>query len=158
MRLDIEQIMPGMKLAEPITNASGVTLMPAGIRLTPMFIARIRKWGIAALDVLVEKRPPDTAARRAALARKNAELAQKQKADGADGVDALTAEQEEFVRATVTEISRPFINVKNSPLMMQLRASAVRGLIAHGKSGVVNILRHPPVESALAEETASDGT
>ena len=146
-RLTIDQIAPGMKLAEPITNAGGVTLMPTGIRLTPMFIARIRKWNIDALDVLVEKSRPDPAARRAALARKNAEPAPKQQPDDSI-VFAPAAGQEEFIRATAGEVSRPFVNVKNNPAMMLLREAVIKGLIAHGKKGVVNILRHPPEEAA----------
>lgn len=138
-RLTIDQLAPGMKLAEPITNASGVTLMPAGIRLTPMFIARIRKWNIEALDVLLEKRRPDTAAKRAALASKAAENAR-----GGTPADAPGAQLEEFARRTALEISRPFVNVKNNPLMMQLRASVIKALVLHGAKGVANVLRHSP--------------
>ncbi len=156
MRLKIEEVVPGMKLAEPITNASGVTVMPTGIRLTPMFIARIRKWNIEALDVLVDKSRPDTAARRAATARKAAEAAHPRETPR-DGERALTAEQEEFARATAVEISRPFVNVKTNPLMMSLRAAVIKELVAHGRRGIVNILRHPPDEPS-ASEPAPDGS
>ena len=139
-----------MKLAEPITNASGVTLMPAGIRLTPMFIARIRKWNIDALDVLLEKRRTDTAAARGAMVQKTGQAAQA--ADPAGEGEAPVAAQEDFARATALEISRPFVNVKSNSLMMQLRASVIKALVLHGANGVVNILRR----SSAPDQRESD--
>ncbi len=131
-----------MTLAEPITNGSGVTLMPAGIRLTPMFIARIRKWNIETLDVFTEPRRSDTTVKRAA-ARKNAE-APAAASGQENGEQDIPADREEFARATAIEISRPFVSVKANPLMMQLRAAVIRKLIAHGKNGIVNIMRRQP--------------
>ena len=137
VRLGIAQIAPGMKLAEAITNASGVTLMPAGIRLTPMFIARIRKWNIETLEVLVEKKRSSTTTMASLPVQQTP--GQKQARE-----QALTAEQEEFARATALEISRPFVNVKDNPVMMQLRAAVIRRLVQLGPQSPVNILRHPP--------------
>ncbi len=146
MQLKIDQIVPGMTLAEPITNGSGVTLMPAGIRLTPMFIARIRKWNIDTLDVFTEPRRPDTGVRRAPAARKAAEArpddSGPDKPDG--GENEVPGEREEFARATAIEISRPFVSVKSNPLMMQLRASVIKRLVLHGKNGTVNVIRRRP--------------
>ncbi|MDR1744861.1 MAG: hypothetical protein LBS30_03815, partial [Planctomycetota bacterium] len=57
--------------------------------------------------------------------------------------EELSGEREEFARAIAVEISRPFVNVKSNPLMMQLRASVIRKLVLHGKNGAVNIMRRP---------------
>lgn len=133
-----------MKLAEPITNASGLTLMPAGIRLTPMFIARLQKWNIEAIDVIADKtddaRPPAG----------ETTVTPKPRTRNEDGEYTITAEQEAFARAIATEISRNFVNVHDNPLMMQLRASAIKRLILHGPDGIINVLRRPQVQ--MAEE------
>lgn len=132
LRLPIARIAPGMKLAEPITNAGGVTLMPAGIRLTPMFIARIRKWNITALDVFVESKraggPPPPSANPLPP-------------PPVDDENSIAREQEEFARSVAQEISRPFINVRDNPLMMQLRAVVIRSIVAQGQRGLFNLLR-----------------
>lgn len=126
-KLNVAQIKAGMRLAEPITNSSGVTLMPAGIRLTPMFISRIKKWNIESLDVLVEEeRPPASAAKPVVRPTLDS---------------SMSAEQEEFVRSVAAEVSKRFLNVKDDPLMMELRIIAVKKLIAHGPTGFLNRLR-----------------
>ena len=137
----IAQIAPGMKLAEPITNASGVTLMPAGIRLTPMFIARIKKWNIESLDVLVEKQRSGSTTQRLNNQSSGSLPAQT---PVYEDENTLTAEQEAFARSVALEISRPFVNVKDNPLMMQLRAVVIKRVVADGPKGVVNVLRRIP--------------
>lgn len=130
IRLDINQITPGMKLAEPITNASGVTLMPSGIRLTPMFIVRLKKWNIESLEVIVDdfNKTADSG---------NGKQPRQSHATAA----GLTAEQEEFTRRIATEVYGWFANVRENPLMMQLRSVAVKRLVAHGPEGMLNIMR-----------------
>ena len=137
-----------MKLAEPITNSSGVTLMPAGIRLTPMFIARIKKWNIEALDVIVEKKKDIVVAAAAD------EVAGAKPRKDTKTPETLSAAQEEFARAIVREVSAPFINVRDNEIMMLLRASVIKRLIQHGRKGIVNQLRRPPgaPEEVPAEE------
>lgn len=146
VQLKIDQIVPGMTLAEPITNAGGVTLMPAGIRLTPMFIARIRKWNIGALDVIAEKKP-DPARPSDTVVIRRAEAAQ---AKQREAENPRPADREDFARRTALEISRPFVAVKTNPLMMQLRAAVIKKLVAHGMNGPVNVLRRA-AEQAPAE-------
>lgn len=156
MQVKVDEIVPGMTLAEPITNAGGVTLMPAGIRLTPMFIARIRKWNIETLDVFPEKpRSPDTAVRlrSSTSVRLRAAAAARPPPPPPQSEEAV-----EFARATALEISRPFVGVKSNALMMALRAAVIKKLVRHGKNGVVNILRRTPAAAPPVEnpnETAS---
>lgn len=129
-RLDIEKVASGMILAEPVTNAGGVTLMPAGIRLTPMFILRLKKWNVVELDVFVEDRREERPA--------SAELRRSSHTTASLN---LSAEQEELAREIAMDVSRRFVNVKENPLMMQLRVSAIKRLVAHGQTGLLNRLR-----------------
>lgn len=131
VRLGIDQITPGMKLAEPITNASGVTLMPDGIRLTPMFINRLKKWNIESLEVVVERRTGESST-TATVVRPQSTSTK---------VLGMTAEQEEFARSIAADVSRRFVNVRDNPLMMQLRSVAIRRLVAHGPGGMLNVMR-----------------
>ncbi|MCC8107890.1 MAG: hypothetical protein LIQ30_02345 [Planctomycetes bacterium] len=125
-----------MKLAEPITNSGGITLMPAGIRLTPMFIARIKKWGIEFLDVIPDKKKENVAAAEPAPTTVRPRTA-----------ETIAADQEDFARAVVREISGPFVSVRDNETMMLLRASVLKRLIQHGRHGIVNVLRRYPAES-----------
>ncbi|MCC8190501.1 MAG: hypothetical protein LIP77_07690 [Planctomycetes bacterium] len=146
VKLNINQITAGMKLAEPITNASGVTLMPAGIRLTPMFIVRLKKWNIETLEVFVEanrKSSTNTQIPQQAVARAQTTVR-----------TTMTAEQEQFARTVATEVSRWFLNVRDNPLMMQLRASAVRRLVNAGPDGMINILRERGLRLAAEAEAS----
>ncbi len=128
-RLNIARITPGMKLAEPVTNSAGITLMPAGIRLTPLFINRLQKWNVEALEVFVEKERESVRSTR---------VMRNRPASSPTTAIGLTAEQEEFARQVATEVAKRFVNVKENPLMMELRAVAIRRLIAHGKDGPLN--------------------
>lgn len=130
VKLSVAQITPGMKLAEPITNANGVTLMPAGIRLTPMFILRLKKWNIETLEVMVD----DVEEPEVADANETPAAPRQQKSN-------MTAEQEEFARALAIEVAKWFVNVRDNPLMMNLRALAIRKLVLQGKNGIINLIR-----------------
>lgn len=142
VKLDIEQVTSGMKLAEAVVNSAGVTLMPAGIRLTPIMINHLKKWGVASLEVLVEK---------TSVTRKGESGTTKRVAAAGTGV-GLTAEQEEFARAIASEVAGWFVNVRENPLMVQLRNVVIRKLIAHGRDGMINVMRRN--ESPAAEEGA----
>ncbi len=161
IRLPLAQITPGMKLAEPITNASGITLMPAGIRLTPMFISRIKKWNIEAIDVLIEKRgDPESRALPGAgggtrVLRPAAALVRGKTRVIPSG-NTLTAEQEEFARTVVKEISPPFSNLRDNDTMMQLRAAVIKKLIQEGRKSIVNKLRQLPQDPPPAGEKTED--
>lgn len=134
-KLNLSQVTPGMKLAEPITNASGITLMPAGIRLTPMFIVRLKKWNIDTIEVFLD-RPKDKA---------TANISQPRVAKSTSTSPiALAAAHGEFAREIVEEVNTWFSNVRENPLMMQLRAVAIKRLVAHGRTGMINAMRRPP--------------
>lgn len=156
VRLDIAQITPGMKLAEPITNASGITLMPAGIRLTPMFIARIKKWNIGSLDVLVDKRNTDVESTRAAQrSGTSIRTGRSRNAQSSEQEPPLTEEQEQFARSIAGEVSRAFVNMRGNPLMMMLRAVAIKRLVMAGPDAAINILRRGPQDKVpLPEENS----
>lgn len=149
VRLSTEQITPGMKLGEPITNANGVTLMPSGIRLTPMFIARIRKWNIDFIDVYVDKRPDGAADPLTEDTPEQPAADDKLPPAPEEGRSArltairLSGEQQDFARSVALDISRAFVNVKDNPLMMQLRTVVIKRLVMHGPEGVVNRMRRP---------------
>ena len=128
-----------MRLAEPITNSSGVALMPSGIRLTPMFIARIKKWNIQSLNVIVENASGEPAADGMPPAARAA--APEGEEGEEDGDTGFSAEQEEFARSVAREVAQRFVNVKQNPLMVQLRAVVIRRLVLHGPDGIVNVMR-----------------
>lgn len=148
-----------MKLAEPITTPAGITLMPAGIRLTPMFLVRIKKWNVEELDVFVERSATSSSRRKKKLSETQTQTkpaaqdstrrtssdtktgAGKKTAPRPSDTRTLTAAEEEFARSTAAEISRAFVNVKQNPTMMLLRVAVIKRLIMHGRDGVVNILR-----------------
>lgn len=136
--LPVDQITPGMRLAEPITNANGIALMPSGIRLTPMFIARIKKWNIKTLEVIVEEGGGKQAPADVTVSPTEEDAAEAEEDSG------FSAEQEEFARSVAGEVAKRFVNVKNNPLMVQLRAVVIRRLVLHGPDGIVNILRRAP--------------
>ena len=136
--LRLEEITPGMHLAEAITDAGGVTLIPAGIRLTPMFISRISKWGLTRLEIRAEDAPAKGAVPKPAA---NA-------APPAPAAGKPPPELEEFVRGVAGEVSGWFVNVKDNPLMARLRVAAIRGLVAHGKTGWLNLARRKAGEKA----------
>jgi hypothetical protein len=132
----MSRVAAGMILAEDIANASGVTLMPSGIRLTPMFINRLAKWGVETLLVDVpraeasgeaEQKPPGTAGSRV-FTGKSVRM-------------PSTPEQEEFVKKVAREVSVWFQNVHEDPLMMQLRVIAIRKLVSLGPDSLLNQLR-----------------
>lgn len=138
IRLKINQVTPGMKLAENLTTAEGATIMPVGIRLTPLFINRLAKWGVETLEVFQDD-GPDAAA--------NDEPAPA--ADDATARTAASRRQEAFARAITAEVAPWFANVRNDPLMMELRAIAIKKLVAIGPGHMINRIRRP--ETAVKE-------
>ncbi|MDR1612947.1 MAG: hypothetical protein LBT97_09215 [Planctomycetota bacterium] len=133
-RLPLSQIVPGMILAEDIANAAGPALISKGIRLTPMFISRLRKWGFETIDVFLPEQEsgkqngtPGSGGSRVIA--------------GQVGRSAVTPEQEEFVKSVTRDVSIWFQNLREDPLMMQLRVLAIKKLIAIGPDAMLNQLR-----------------
>ncbi len=146
-RLPIEQITPGMRLAEPITNAAGITLMPVGLRLTPMFIARIKKWNIETLAVTPDAARGETADDALSHRRFSGKTTAVMTRDADDDSDKpLPPSKEQFARAVTAEVSRTFVNARKNPLMMQLRAIVIRRIVQKGPDAPVNRLRRGPLD------------
>lgn len=140
IKLPIDQVSPGMRLAAPIKNASGVTLMPAGIRLAPMFINRLKKWNVAEVTVLAEAQPePGPATRPAGGPEPVAGGVRRPSARAV--ADAANKTEDEFAREVIRDLNKRFANVQDNPLMMALRDVAARKLIALGPDSYVNIVR-----------------
>lgn len=143
-RLPMSQIAPGMILAEDIANAAGVTLMPKGIRLTPMFISRLAKWDVKTIEVTL----PEQEAEEPAPAH---ESSGSRTIHAAQAGQAITPEQEEFVKSVTREVSSWFQNLRDDPLMMQLRVLAIKKLVSIGPNAMLNQLR-------MAAGDEGDGT
>lgn len=135
-KLEIHKLTPGMKLAENITNDKGVTMMPSGVRLTPLFISRLDKWKIDSVFVHIEEQEP---------AAKEDIPADKSPAAVMSIPDRpnASAEQQEFLKSVIFDVGTWFSNVKDNPLMLQLRSIAVKKLVADGPKGKLKAFRVP---------------
>ncbi len=139
-KLPIDQVAPGMRLAEPIRNAAGVTLMPAGIRLAPMFISRLKKWNITEVTVLLDAKPETGPTTQLGSGPEPGT-----KAVGRPSTRAMAAavgkEEDDFARDVMRDLNKRFANVQDNPLMVTLRDVAARKLISLGPDSYVNIVR-----------------
>ena len=102
-----------------------------------MFIVRLKKWGVE--SVLVEKDEP-------AADEGQAEQAEPARGKTSSSASSIPPEQNQFARDIALEVSRWFANVRDNPLMLQLRSVAIRKLVAHGRDGVLNLMRHELVD------------
>lgn len=79
-RIVIDQATAGMVLDQPVTNANGRTLMPAGVELADKHIKALKMWGITDVSVKGDgdHAPADPMATldAATLERAQAELAE----------------------------------------------------------------------------------
>ena len=128
-KVRVANLAPGMKLAENIANSSGITLMPEGVRLTPMFIAKLSKWGIEEVEIQVDA---DEARSRVGSHITNPGIA---------AMPNASVEQREFVEAVSMEVAETFANVVDNPLMMQLRKIALKKRVADGPNGLLASFR-----------------
>ncbi|MDR2391777.1 MAG: hypothetical protein LBE84_08885 [Planctomycetota bacterium] len=122
--IGVDAIRPGMRLAKSLLDPGGNTLLPAGIRLTPIFASRIRKWGIAAIEV----ESHDT---RAALSPNDRTVVPSPEAAPDPG-----PERNPLAEQIVGEVDERFINVAGDALMMKLRGIVIRRLLTDGGKGV----------------------
>ncbi|NPV04199.1 MAG: hypothetical protein HPY67_05640 [Syntrophaceae bacterium] len=56
-KIPVEQLRPGMKLARPLENASGMVLMAEGTELTEARISKIENMGIDSVTIEGPSRP-----------------------------------------------------------------------------------------------------
>ncbi|MDR1518762.1 MAG: hypothetical protein LBU23_01275 [Planctomycetota bacterium] len=124
LKLSIDAVTSGMRLAEALTDAGGAVLIPAGIRLTPIFVNRIKKWGIKSIAVLTDDSASETAPAAPAVI-----------ASAPPPAPIPTPENEEFAGRVADWVSGRFANVGDDPLMTALRDIVVRHLAAHGNDG-----------------------
>lgn len=79
-RIVIDQATAGMVLDQPVTNANGRTLMPAGVELADKHIKALKMWGITDVSIkgdgIGAPADPLTTIDAAALERAQAELAE----------------------------------------------------------------------------------
>lgn len=50
-RLPLDQLTVGMVLAEPLKNANGSVMLPAGSAITEKHIRAMRMWGVLDIDI-----------------------------------------------------------------------------------------------------------
>ena len=115
------EAQPGMILVQDVMDKDGRVLIPQGVRLTPMYLSRLLKWGVA--NLVIEETAP------AAPPEPNAMPMPTRQANA-------TQEQQVFAQAVATAIQARFAMVENDPLMMQLRSVALRQLLALGPNGI----------------------
>lgn len=145
-----------MKLGKAIVNRNGLTIMPVGTRLTPMYIDRIRKWKIERLEIIKESvHEAEIAHKKKATARfkTNSDTLSDQEtaalsaaSDNANSAPTTVQPGKQpdldFVRSVASAISPAFANVKQNPLMMQLRTIVIKRLVMHGPEGLLNVMRN----------------
>lgn len=134
--IGIDAIKPGMRLAKPLLDSGGATLLPAGIRLTPIFASRIRKWGITAIEV-------ESRETRAALSPSGRSIASIPAA-----APAPELEKNPLAEQIAREVESRFVNVADDALMMRLRDIAIRRLVAAGRKGVFAFVHGQTGDSA----------
>lgn len=58
IRILVDNLKPGMKLAQPVQNESGIVLLPKGAELTFSGIERLNAMGIASVMIEGKRVPP----------------------------------------------------------------------------------------------------
>lgn len=118
----VEELQPGMILAQPITDPKGRIMIPAGGRLTPVHIARMPKMGITTVAVEIEEPTPAEGG--------------KKPLSGKEILESASSEDREFMRRIALQIQERFSNLPDTPLNNELKRLALKHLILNGR-GVV---------------------
>ncbi|MDR1533522.1 MAG: hypothetical protein LBU64_00255 [Planctomycetota bacterium] len=126
--LSIGNVTPGMKLAEPLVNSEGTILMPAGIRMTPIFVNRLKKWGFGSIKVEVENDSASVSPGGGAIEAESYR-------------NTMTPEEIRFADYVRAEMSSRFQNMVDNPVMSSLCGVVTRLIINNGSKGVLNSLR-----------------
>ena len=115
----LKELEPGMTLGQPVNDAQGRTIMPAGARLTPMYISRLEKWGIKEVVLEVEGEEEDAAQPVSA---------------GVAIVESASDEDREAMRGIAQEAQTRFKGLEGNPLMDELKRLSVKHLVLQGKA------------------------
>ncbi len=132
--METKNLVPGMRLAEKITNSSGITVIPSGVRLTPLFINRLAKWGIESVEISID----ETTVTEKSVALKHGTTTNI----AINTKTGNSVQLQEFVRDITSEITTRFKNLANDELMMRLRSIALKKLVSDGPNGKLNRLRN----------------
>jgi hypothetical protein len=76
INLNIEDVKPGMILAQPVRNQQGVLLQEAGARISKKSIRIFKSWGV--LEVPIKSRLPEAASHAKASEIEDKEVLAKQ--------------------------------------------------------------------------------
>lgn len=139
--ITISQATSEMRLTKPVTNASGMVLMPEGVRLTPIFIDRLKKWGVQTLEITSDTEASDIPVAAPAVGF------------AASPVD--DAGRKAFAEELARDVARRFGTVATIPIMAQLRAIVGKQLFEHGPNGMLNRMR--PLPGAKAKDGMAHG-
>ncbi len=52
--VSVDEIVPGMKLTDPVINRYGQVVLAAGIELQPHHIGRLKTWGVTLVSVVAD--------------------------------------------------------------------------------------------------------
>ena len=124
----IQEAKPGMILEEAVIDAAGRMLIPAGLRLSPLQVSCLGRWGIAQILVREEEDPPlDTRPmlRDTAFLKKTGRLALR----ATEATESFS--YDEFARQVDESLAHRFRRVEKIPLMRELREFVRHRLLAH---------------------------
>ncbi len=120
-RYTVEELRPGMILAQQVDDDQGRTIMPEGARLTPMHIKRLQKWG---LDSVV-------------VAENDAGDPESSSIVSAQGtIESASGEERETMRRIAEEVQQRFRDVDDDPVMAELKRLSVRHLVLNGSTAI----------------------
>jgi len=116
-RIPIEEVQPGMTLAEPISDRTGRVIVAAGMKLSPVVISRLGKWNVASVTVEVEETSV------------HAPVGGGEAAGAADGAAPSTSESAEISERMI-RLEHVFARAGENPVMVALHELARKHLAA----------------------------
>jgi hypothetical protein len=111
----IEELKPGMLLAQPILDDKGRTVVPEGSRLTPMHIKRLSKWGVESVTIILDDSNASQSGRHRSVAK--------------TVLTSASEEERDRMRFIAESIQERFSDVDKDEIMSELKRLAVRHLI-----------------------------
>ncbi len=122
-KLPIAELKSGMLLGQEILDAKGRVVVQNGARLTPMYIKRLEKWGVD--EVLIEEEEATSG-----------ETVEKRPSEGKSLLENASSEDREFMRRVALAAQERFSNIKDNPVMDELKRLAIRHLVMSGRGAV----------------------